>query len=318
MIYLDLSGNKLTGRIPATLGKLKDSIETLRINNTGMEGCIPDELKYVQSSSTDIPQVNLSLDFCSEYIPPPTPTATPMPTSTPLPGNPTVPPGTTRQPTPTPKPTTPIGQPTVNFHASQTEVLVGEPVVLTLSVANSIIKSEMTLQLVLQLPSGLLVSGEGGIGEECSVQCVGIYTVPTGENKDFLLTAVANQPGSFDIEGRMEWFFGGDPETTHDGDAEKLRLNVLEPQLPPTPTPTPTATPEPTDPAAACRTADCKSPCHANGSEAGRPGEAATVSSELHRQAGDDVEANSAGPVGLVNERFGIRGVVHRAVHRHL
>ena len=248
MIYLDLSGNKLTGRIPATLGKLKDSIETLRINNTGMEGCIPDELKYVQSSSTDIPQVNLSLDFCSEYIPPPTPTATPMPTSTPLPGNPTVPPGTTRQPTPTPKPTTPIGQPTVNFHASQTEVLVGEPVVLTLSVANSIIKPEMTLQLVLQLPSGLLVSGDGGIGEECSVQCVGIYTVPTGENKYFLLTAVANQPGSFDIEGRMEWFFGGDPETTHDGDAEKLRLNVLQPQLSPTPTPTPTPTPEPTLP----------------------------------------------------------------------
>ena len=80
--------------------------------------------------------------------------------------------------------------------------------VLTLSVANSIVKPEMTLQLVLQLPSGLLVSGEGGIGDECSVQCVGIYQVGTGENKDFLLSAVANQPGSFDIDGRMEWYFG--------------------------------------------------------------------------------------------------------------
>ena len=73
-------------------------------------------------------------------------------------------------PTPTPKPTTPIGQPTVNFHSSQTEVMLGEQVVLTLSVANSIVQPEMTLQLVLQLPSGLLVSGEGGIGEACSVQ----------------------------------------------------------------------------------------------------------------------------------------------------
>ena len=136
----------------------------------------------------------------------------------------------------------------MNFHAFQTEVLVGEPVVLTLSVANSIIKPEMTLQLVLQLPSGLLVSGEGGIGEECSVQCVGIYKVATGENKDFLLNAVANQPGSFNIDGRMEWYFGNDPDETHDGDAETLRLEVVAPKLTPTPTPTPTATPEPTLP----------------------------------------------------------------------
>ena len=70
--FLDLSGNKLTGRIATSLGNLKNSIETLRINNTGLEGCIPDELKYVQSSSTDIPQLNLVLPFCSEYRPPPT------------------------------------------------------------------------------------------------------------------------------------------------------------------------------------------------------------------------------------------------------
>ena len=246
LVYLDLSGNKLTGRIPSTLGNLKSSIETLLINNSGLEGCIPDDLKYVQSSSTDIPQVNLSLQFCSDYTPPPTPTATSVANNNGTSG--TTSPAGTKQPTPTPKPTTPIGQPTVNFHASQTEVLVGEPVMLTLSVANSIIKPEMTLQLVLQLPSGLLVSGEGGIGEECSVQCVGIYKVATGENKDFLLSAVANQPGSFDIDGRMEWYFGNDLDTTHDGDAEKLRLEVVEPQLPPTPTPTPTPTPEPTLP----------------------------------------------------------------------
>ena len=244
LVYLDLSGNKLSGNIPSSLGQLKSSIETLRINNTGLEGCIPDDLKYVQSSSTDIPQVNLSLPFCSEYTPPPTPRATSAPGSTQEPGTS----GSGNGTTPTPKPTTPIGQPTVNFHASQTEVLVGEPVGLTLSVANSIIKPEMTLQLVLQLPSGLLVSGEGGIGEQCSVQCVGTYKVSTGENKDFLITAVANQSGAFDIDGRMEWYFGNDLATTHDGDAETLRLEVVAPQLPPTPTPTPTPTPEPTLP----------------------------------------------------------------------
>ena len=246
LVYLNLSGNKLTGSIPTSLGKLKGSIETLLINNSGLEGCIPDDLKYVQSSSTDIPQVNLSLPFCSEYTPPPTSRPTLEAGSTQEPGTAT--PG--NGPTPTPKPTTPIGQPTVNFHASQTEVLVGEPVALTLSVANSIIKPEMTLQLVLQLPSGLLVSGEGGIGEECSVQCVGLYKVSTGENKDFLITAVAQQPGSFNIEGRMEWYFGNNLDTTHDGDSETLRLDIVAPQVPPTstPTPTPTPTPEPTLP----------------------------------------------------------------------
>ena len=243
LVYLDLSGNKLSGRIPSTLGNLKGSIETLRINNSGLEGCIPDDLKYVQSSSTDVPQLNLALPFCSEYTPPPTPTPTAASTTTHTASS-----GGTRQPTPTPKPTTVIGQPTVNFHASQTEVLTGEPVLLTLSVANSIIKPEMTLQLVLQLPSGLLVSGEGGIGDECSVQCVGIYKVATGENKDFLLTAVANQPGSFDIDGRIEWYFGNDLDTTHDGDAETLRLDVVAPELPPTPTPTLIPTPQPTLP----------------------------------------------------------------------
>ena len=249
LVFLNLSGNKLSGRIPTSLGNLKSSIETLRIKNTGLTGCIPDELKYIQSSTSDLPQVNLDLPFCADYTPPPTATATPPPGATATPTPTTTPtPSPDRGPTPTPKPTTPIGQPTVNFHSSQTEVMLGEPVLLTLSVANSIVQPEMTLQLVLQLPSGLLVSGEGGIGEACSVQCVGTYTVATGENKDFLLTAFANEAGSFDIEGRIEWYFGGDPETTHDGDEETLRLDVFEPQLPPTPTIPPTPTPEPTLP----------------------------------------------------------------------
>ena len=238
LVYLDLTGNKLTGTIPSSLGNLKDSIETLRIQNAGLEGCIPDSLKYVQSTNNDIPTINLVLPFCADYTAPPTPNPTPR--STTQPGN-----IATLQPTPTPKPTTAIGEPTVNFHASQTEVMTGEPVQLTLSVANSIVKPEMTLQLVLQLPSGLLLTGEG-ISETCSVQCSATYQVPTGENRDFLLTAVANQPGAFDIESRMEWYFGNDAETTHDGEVETLRIVASAPVATPAPTPTPTPSPTPT------------------------------------------------------------------------
>ena len=123
----------------------------------------------------------------------------------------------------------------MNFHASQTEIATGEPVVLTLSVANSIVRPEMALQLILQLPSGVSVSGEG-IRGACSVQCSVTYKVPTGENRDFLLTAVPNQPGSFNIGGRMEWYFGDDL-TTHGGKSTSLAISAVEPVAPPTPTP---------------------------------------------------------------------------------
>ena len=176
--------------------------------------------------------------------PPPTPSPTipRLTATTPSAPLPTTRPTPTRPATPTPKPPTPIGRPTVNFHASQTQVTTGEPVVLTLSVANSIIKPEMTLQLVLQLPSGVVVSGEGLSGE-CSVQCSVIYKVPTGENKEFPLKAVANQPGPFDIKGRMEWYFGDDVVTTHDGEVGTLRLEAVAPVATPAPTPVPTLPP---------------------------------------------------------------------------
>ena len=136
----------------------------------------------------------------------------------------------------------PIGEPTVNFHASHTEVTTGEPVALTLSVANSIINPEMTLQLVLQLPSGLSITG-AGLSESCSVQCAAIYKVPTGENRDFLLTAVSNQAGSFTVAGRMEWYFG-DNRDTHSGKLTSLALIAVNPVA--TPTPIPSIVGEPT------------------------------------------------------------------------
>ena len=163
----------------------------------------------------------------------PMPTSTPTPTATPTP---------TTNPTSQSMDTTPIGGPTVNFHASQTEVATGEPVVLTLSVANSIVKPEMTLQLVLQLPSGVSISGEG-LSNSCSVQCSAIYQVPTGQNRDFLLTAVPNQSGSFEVAGRMEWYFGDDT-ATYAGKSASLTLNAVKPLE--TPTPAPSISGEPT------------------------------------------------------------------------
>ena len=70
----------------------------------------------------------------------------------------------------------------------------------------------MTLQLVLQLQAGLLVSGEGGIGEACSA-AVG-NTVRT---RTFSSPPCHTSP---DHSSRV--VFWPDPETTNDGDVETL------------------------------------------------------------------------------------------------
>lgn len=116
-------------------------------------------------------------------------------------------------PTPTPRPTAAIGEPTINFHASSTEVERDAPINLTLSVANSITQPEMTLQLVLQLPTGVVIIGGEGLdaAATCTTQCSVTYKIPTGENRDFILTAVANSPGPYEVEGHVVWFFGDAP-----------------------------------------------------------------------------------------------------------
>ena len=163
----------------------------------------------------------------------PTPTPTPTPISRPAPTNvparpptPTIAPTRAPDVTPTPRPTPMPDEPIINFHASQTEVITGEPVTLTLSVANSIRKPDMTLQLVLQLPANWSASGEG-IGESCFSQCNATYKVPTGESRDFQLTAISRQPGTARIDSRMEWYFGADLDN-YGAKSESLTLNVID------------------------------------------------------------------------------------------
>ncbi len=161
--------------------------------------------------------------------PSPTPTSTPRPAPTNVPARPptpTIAPTRTPDVTPTPRPTPMPDEPIINFHASQTEVITGEPVTLTLSVANSIRKPDMTLQLVLQLPANWSASGEG-IGESCFSQCNATYKVPTGESRDFQLTAISRQPGTARIDSRMEWYFGADLDN-YGAKSESLTLNVVD------------------------------------------------------------------------------------------
>ena len=90
---------------------------------------------------------------------------------------------------------------------------------------NSIAKPEMTLKLILQVPSGWSMSGSG-FTESCTGQCTATYQVASGDQRSIELEMQPNQSGSFVVEAQMEWWFGDDP-TTLDGGAVELPLTVV-------------------------------------------------------------------------------------------
>ena len=124
------------------------------------------------------------------------------------------------------------GETEVTLHATQTEIQVGQPVRLNLSAINSIVQPPMTLTLMIKTPSGWSLTGTG-FADACGPQCIATYNLDSGQLRDIGVDMVPNQPGDFEVEARMEWYFDDDPSTLKKR-TETLRLNVLGD---PTPTP---------------------------------------------------------------------------------
>jgi hypothetical protein len=89
--------------------------------------------------------------------------------------------------------------------------IVGDDVPATLSIANSIAKPEMTVRLILKVPSGMSVSGSL-FAEACAGQCLAVVKVGTGELRNIALNLRANQPGQFQMTGDLEWLFSDQPQ----------------------------------------------------------------------------------------------------------
>lgn len=122
--------------------------------------------------------------------PKPAPTATPTPTATPFPGQEGV---------------------SIDLHMDRTVGTVGEDIPATLSIVNSIAKPEMTVRLILRVPSGMSLSG-AQFAEACAGQCVAIYKVQPGQLRNINLNLHPNQAGLFNVTGDIEWFFGEDTD----------------------------------------------------------------------------------------------------------
>ena len=156
----------------------------------------------------------------------PAPTWTPVPTNTPLPTNSPV---TTNTPPPTFTPV-PVeqrtapggaifincgpGEPCIDLHSTHTNITVDEQAVLSLTIVNSLAKPNMLSRLILELPSGWSMDGEG-FADKCSGLCSANYTIPTGEQEFIEVTAYPNHTGKFRLAGRIEWVYEGTDQTLH-------------------------------------------------------------------------------------------------------
>ena len=84
--------------------------------------------------------------------------------------------------------------------ASRTDVEVNNETTITLSVVNPLIEDELTVQLLLQPPSGVSITGVRG-ADEGSAQMTAVATVDSGEETNIAIGLQVNEPGRFEIDG---------------------------------------------------------------------------------------------------------------------
>lgn len=100
----------------------------------------------------------------------------------------------------------------VYLYGHKTDVTVGEDILLDLSAINLITRPQMTVQLILKVPSGMSVTSSGfifgGGGQYTST-----FTVEPGEAKLIEVHIIANQAGNFNVVGDICYYFGGNVST---------------------------------------------------------------------------------------------------------
>jgi len=103
----------------------------------------------------------------------------------------------------------------VNLHGEKTRVVSGEDILLKLSAVNLITKPVMHVQVIIIPPSGMSVSSsefvQSGAGQYTTT-----YELEPGQGRDIEVRIETNQPGDFNVEGRVVYYFGEDTENAED------------------------------------------------------------------------------------------------------
>lgn len=106
--------------------------------------------------------------------------------------------------------------------SKQTSVPVGETVTLTLSAVNYVTSDQMTVQLLLETPSGVeVVAVEGA--DAGSNQFTAVTTVDKGGEANLNIKLRLNEPGTHTIGGQTVFYFG---EDTDNGNSTKHSVTV--------------------------------------------------------------------------------------------
>jgi hypothetical protein len=123
----------------------------------------------------------------------------------------------------------------VSIYLQSQRTVVGhdERVVFTHSATNYVTNREdLTVQLILEAPSGATVSGTAGVQEGSGSQFTTVTTLAPGEQDSVRITVDFLEPGAYEIRGRAIYYFGGDRDT-----GEGVAVTIPVEQRPPPPSP---------------------------------------------------------------------------------
>ena len=100
-------------------------------------------------------------------------------------------------------------EPYINLYGQRTDVMVGDEIILTLSVVNTITSpGDLVVQLTLSIPPGWSVAstefsaGVGGLS-------TAVYKVKKGAQQNINLHLLANEPYQGQIKGYLDYYIDG-------------------------------------------------------------------------------------------------------------
>ena len=103
----------------------------------------------------------------------------------------------------------------VDLHGEKTQVVSGEDILLKLSAVNIITKPVMHVQVIIIPPSGMSVSYSAFV-QSGAGQYTTTYELEPGQGRDIEVRIETNQPGDFNVKGRVIYYFGEDKENIED------------------------------------------------------------------------------------------------------
>ncbi|AFZ74524.1 COG1361 family protein [Natronobacterium gregoryi] len=121
----------------------------------------------------------------------------------------------------------------INLQSQRTTVEPGETVQLSHSAANLHPEDELTVQLVLEAPSGADVSGTGDIDSGTAGQFVTTTELDPGEIQDQRIDIDLLEAGEYELTGQAIYYFGDDPDTSR---TVEISLPIEKQPPPPTTT----------------------------------------------------------------------------------